>query len=125
MLGFYAGILQTAEKLSVLPLSYCGTRWGAPESHDPLLMRKSGWGAGLAPERLDSAKTVLGLIHFLLSLVLSWHCLGNGQEWPARPKAAGLTSGTDYGVCTPVDTPSTVSRASRRMISAIRVSNQR
>jgi hypothetical protein len=40
---------------------------------------QNGWGTGKARERLDSAKTALGLIHFLLSLVLSWHCLGPGQ----------------------------------------------
>jgi hypothetical protein len=46
----------------------------------------NGWGTGKAPEYLDSAKTALGLIHFLLSLVLSWHCLGTGQATACQTK---------------------------------------
>jgi hypothetical protein len=43
---------------------------------------------------LDSAKTALGLIHFLLSLVLSWHCLGTGQAMACQTKGrrSGLSN---------------------------------
>jgi len=41
---------------------------------------------GLAPECLDSTKTVLGLIRFLLSLVLSWYCLGTCQAMAWKTK---------------------------------------
>jgi hypothetical protein len=66
-----------------MPAGLAGRRSLVPES------QHYRWGTGKARECLDSAKTVLGLIHFLLSLVLSWHCLGVGQAMACQTKGRG------------------------------------
>ena len=82
-------------KFTRAALSTCGrAKNQIPINFSLLGQRRGGLAAGQFPPPVPasqpapglptvSAKTAVGLIHFLLSLPLSWHWLGGGQ-----PKAA-------------------------------------
>ena len=97
--------------------SVAGARRAPPETAQdlPAFTRKvgfefgpaahNGWVTGKARECYRSGKPVVGLIHFLLSLPLAYRWLTTGypmaRQCPARPKAAGPTSGTEQAMPSP------------------------